>query len=246
MKYEICDLVFTSKEKAFCHFKTHFEGIYNRNETLSEADKHMLRSLLSNRSDFNEEYLSNIVDYRLIRNPKNYNAMETQFKYKTGEEQEPVWIPFSLHRCIVGKGRTEQAKNKKTLREIIDPQIKKYRETHPNQICKLCLAKDAIQVDHFEPTFSEMVENFHNYHNIQPNSALTEQQISLFIEYHQNNANLRYLCASCNLQTYIASKGKGRPQKYSEEEYKEINRKRSKARYVPRLPRLLTPSANLT
>lgn len=231
MKYTFGNLEFTSKEKATQFFRSRFQKIYDNQEELNQEDKDMLKTLLSGRTDFGEEYLLGITDFRLVQNPKNPKAMETQFLH------ESIWVPFSIERCVVGRPHTQNHNNNKSFREIIDPQIKEFYAQNENRVCKLCSKTTSIQVDHFSPSFHEMVKSFCHVHNINQNEPLSEAQITEFGLYHKRVANLRYLCAQCNLQTYLC-KGKGRPQIRSKEDAVALNRERAKARHV----RLLKPS----
>jgi hypothetical protein len=229
MKYTFGDLTFSSKEKAFDYFKAHFQSIYDDKKALSDGDKGILKQLLEKRDDFDDEYLSKITDFRLVENPKNKSAMETQFLF------EGNWIAFSLNRCIVGYGKTQNAKNNKSLREMIEPQIQEFRSQNEHRVCKLCLSTSSIQVDHYLPTFHNIVQNYYTFHGLTKDTILTESQMTDFVEYHKKTCNLRYLCANCNLQTYI--KGKGRKQLYSKEDAISLNRERARER-----KRLLRPS----
>lgn len=217
---------FSSKIKALDYYKDRFQGIWKKDEILSDDDKNDLKTLLCMRVDFEKDYIMNtITDFRIITN--KFRAFEIQFFDSACNN----WIPFSIGRCIVGKAKTEHAKMAKILRESINDQIQNYRNNFKeDQIkCQLCDETNHIQVDHISPIFSCIVEDFWN--NVDGGIDCSNDNIEKFKAYHYEVANYRFLCRYHNISEYHKQ---GKKKTMSEEEYSEKNKERAKQRYQPK------------
>lgn len=220
MKFTIANTQFSKKSDATEHFVSYFQGIWKRDEVLTDEDKCTLRNLLSARDDFEKDYIDQITDFRITTN--KYGAFEIQ--YKCGE----IWTAFSIARCIVGKPKTLKCKQGKILREAINDQIHDFRISNPIVKCSLCSCTTDIEVDHFTPLFSHLVADFLKSKNLSNDDPLTEEQILEFQTYHKANAKLRYLCKPHNLSEYTKI---GRKTEMSKEEYLIRNRQNALRRY---------------
>jgi len=208
---------FKSKNKATEFFKDYFQGLWKRQEKLSQDDKNTLNSLLHQRVDFQKEFVDNVItDFQIITN--RFCAFEIQYFDSNLNE----WVPFSISQCIVGKARTERFQLCKNFREKVNDQIQNYRsQFKPEEIkCKLCDCKTDIEVDHLYP-FASIVDDF----------IAEGKAEELFPSFHLEKATYRFLCKYHNTFEPLKS---GPRKTMSQEEYLEKNRMNAKARYQPR------------
>jgi hypothetical protein len=130
--------------------------------------------------------------------------------------------------CVSGKTTSTKDLFIASLRESIHPQISYYRATTDLSYCRICncsLVDTILHIDHYEPQFSELVDNFLQMHNdlvfpmkydknkITYHTKFKEQDEWIgeeFAKYHLENATLRVLCESCNLKrpnAFLEKKG---------------------------------------
>jgi hypothetical protein len=125
---------------------------------------------------------------------------------------------ISWKKCITGKTTPIRDLFISSLRESIYPQISHYRENTDLSYCRICdcsLIDKLIHIDHYEPQFAELINNFLEIHNglviptkydknkITYHTKFKEQDEWIgdkFAKYHLEHATLRVLCESCNIK----------------------------------------------
>ena len=207
-KFIFRNTTYKSKDIATTHYMDYFTRKWKDNTPLTSEDFDILKDLLKLRTDLNID-TSTIQDFRIITN--SYNAFEIQYL----QADDPEYKPFSIKRCIIGKGKTDMAKINKTLRESISNQIWNYRKDKPNPACQLCLSENCVEVDHMEPIFSTIVKRYIE------GKDLDSIDVEGFKQYHKDNANFRFLCKQCNISEFSK---RGRKKILTREE--EISRRK--------------------
>lgn len=114
----------------------------------------------------------------------------------------------SVKTCI--KGKYDASHVKKVFRRAILPQINAFIKTHDiPELCPSCHQYcERFEVDHVHP-FNHILNDFVHENHIDLNSIKTIQHQSLpdfeddelknkWIKYHEEHAQLQYLCSKCN------------------------------------------------
>lgn len=153
-----------------------------------------------------EQKLKNMVDLRIRQNTLNTRALAIDVVQEDGSIVDISWLP-----CI--SPRPFQYYWNQALRQSIWPQKNAFKLANPTETCPLCEEKiHAMQVDHYEPQFAQLVTNF-TLVNPMPADAETAVTLQgdvcfatkhreyeeLWQAYHQTNARLRIICEHCNL-----------------------------------------------
>lgn len=158
--------------------------------------------------------LKNFVDFQINYSVLNKKGMELNIVNENGTLTEISW-----KKCITGKKSTNNSKFNSALRTSVSNQIKDFRNKSNVDICQECncsLFQICSHIDHYEPQFSQLVENFleinkeiiHSIpesYNKKPNTYELffkddDKWIGeAFADYHFKNASLRVLCENCNL-----------------------------------------------
>lgn len=126
--------------------------------------------------------------------------------------QKCFWIRYEnreiddicIKKCFEGYNILNEISIK--MRELITEQINIYKNTHNEYVCQKCKIKTTlnnIHVDHYQPQFHVLRDTFIKISGLNLNEILkklnenidTQQQ---WIQYHNDNATLRYLCKFCN------------------------------------------------
>lgn len=138
------------------------------------------------------------------------NGNEQDFSYKK-------CTPTGAKNATKAKDSISKTTRLKCYREAIQPQISDYWENTANKQCSCCKSRFKIQVDHKEPSFALLVNNFEQQHqpqeypkfercdNVQTvrfsrSTNKNMRFIAAWQEFHQANAVYQLLCATCNLQ----------------------------------------------
>ena len=117
---------------------------------------------------------------------------------------------ISYQKCIDGYNNKSRVLS--CLRSSITDQINKFkRETEKPELCPICnkILDENFHIDHII-YFEEIVNNFLKENNIEYNDIEIVAQgtekfikdqnlVNRFKEYHEQHAQLRYVCAHCNL-----------------------------------------------
>ena len=146
---------------------------------------------------------------------KNNKLCFDRYDLKYDGETVPVAAPW-IFTCFgpgVKKDDNPLHRVKQALRKAIKYQIKEFRESVRNE-CQECGEEGYgldLEVDHDDPTFAKIVENFIKKYDqeylIKNVSKASNEDIWYFIneklekdwcEYHLKEANLRLLCITCH------------------------------------------------
>lgn len=137
-----------------------------------------------------------------IRKNTSFKTLEVYLHYNN-DTSDGVSV---MKTCITGVKKDGLTI---TMRTSIYDQIQDFRST-ANQICEICDSTDNLEVDHVEPQFTELKQNFIQKHSIVPykfdNNADNTKKFreedkefeDLWKSYHKKKAQLRMLCAKCN------------------------------------------------
>lgn len=212
--FKFLDKTYKSKSEATDFYLEMFlkQGVFE----LTQEQKSILHALHA----LNPSYTIDAEDYKLELN--KYNQVEIM------ELAGGKWFPFSIKRCIVGKGRTPIAQINKAFREAVSNQLWDFKKSKADCACQLCKSTESIQVDHLEPVFHTLVSN---YIESKPDFELTDESIADFQTYHSTNAKLRLLCEKCNLDEYTK---RGRKKFQTTESREEWVKNYHKRRYEER------------
>lgn len=109
------------------------------------------------------------------------------------QQKDNVYYTKNIHKILHF--------NTKLLRNLIRKDIIRFRKRNIKK-CLFCGSRKNLEVDHFNPTFAEIKNQFFKILSIylQINKKLRVSLIKkIWIEFHRKYANLRFLCKSCHL-----------------------------------------------
>jgi len=169
---------------------------------------------LCKRHPHSNEKLKQFVDFQICRDALNPRGMALNIINDDGSSTEISW-----KICVTGKAKTSKSKFNAALRQCISNQIKDFRNKSDLSFCKECkcsLFQNISHIDHYEPQFAQLVDDFVDLNKELIVSIPTEykkKEITfetlfkdedswigkLFEEYHLKNATLRVLCEKCNI-----------------------------------------------
>lgn len=149
------------------------------------------------------EKFCNLKDIRINYHPVFKNQLEVLIVREDGSFDD-VSV---LKKCVSGKNKDNLSI---AMRNCIFPQIKEFRESQLFLQCCICSNYDNIEIDHHEPDFVVLQNNFlKNEKNIPTKFDSDNCHIKKFTKedkefqdkwflYHKENAKLRVLCSKCN------------------------------------------------
>ena len=149
------------------------------------------------------EKFCNLKDIKIDYHPVFRNQLEVLIVREDGSFDD-VSV---LKKCVSGKNKDNLSV---AMRNCIFPQIKEFRESQLILKCCICSNFYNIEIDHHEPDFVVLQNNFlKNEKNIPTKFDSDHCHIKKFTEqdkdfqdkwflYHKENANLRVLCSKCN------------------------------------------------
>lgn len=171
-----------------------------------------LEDLILNNKEKNIQ--KKILYFGVMKNPLNIKSFHTYIKF-TDESYDDI----SFFRCIDNYKKDVIYKNDYTvlsncMRKIIRDQIFEFRQEkiqNKKFVCEMCPNIEKIEIDHIK-TFKVLVDEFlekNTYkYNIVDDLILGGEKIddknicfiNSWYDFHEENANLRCLCQSCNLK----------------------------------------------
>ena len=149
----------------------------------------------------------NLKDIEIIQNIQNKNAFGMNIINNDNTITSISWVT-----CIKGTNASVKQKLNNAFRSSISNQIMDFKKDKILQ-CQFCNSIDDIHVDHILH-FHKIRDNFLNTinHDLQIPNSFTNNNYNnivfldkdiefnnLWQKYHQQNAELRLLCRSCNL-----------------------------------------------
>lgn len=162
------------------------------------------------------EKLSKFSDFKIYKDALNKRALAIKIV-----NNDNTYTEISWRTCVTGKHKNNKTLFNSALRQCISYQIKFYRDTTDlsvcmNDECRTSLTDKTIHIDHAEPQFIKLVENFleenkekiteipndYNKTEITFETLFKDKDEWIgrdFAIYHEENAKLRVLCEKCNL-----------------------------------------------
>jgi hypothetical protein len=122
---------------------------------------------------------------------------------------------FSYEKCKYNLDRLIKKRRESAYREAVQEQIEYFHYVHraSSQSCDLCGSQQDLQVDHYQPTFLDLVNDFETGKSDLP-TEFEEVQETVYSKrfcksnsqykeawqhYYQQHAHLRLLCKKDNL-----------------------------------------------
>jgi hypothetical protein len=212
-KYFIGELGFKTKKDCLSHTRNIINGLVCGKINKDHIQYDFLENLLKNHDHYEEKKGEGIDYFFIIPDPLDKRYFQTWIKRINDTE-----VVFSWNHCCKFKPRTHTELLTDAMREAIHEDI---YELKMNQVmkCNLCKTIDHVcadfHVDHDDPPFREIKENFLKQTNLPiPNIFGTSQyrlikftpdDISFkndWIAYHKNTAVLQILCKYCNFKKH--------------------------------------------
>jgi hypothetical protein len=153
------------------------------------------------------------IDYLIIRIRPPYNGKALYIKNKDDKPEDDVSYKSCL-RNLFGKFNREKDNDAKILHAfrhtISETKRKDFFLNSNYKHCEDCGLSDTINIDHFELSFQQILDEFIFVNNIdfcklkvfENNDNLYEFEDKIFqekwVQYHDTNAIFRFLCKSCN------------------------------------------------
>ena len=198
----------TAKKTYFLNKKYRI-GLCESVKTYNETDFLEFCELFKSHPDYDEK-INDIIDISI--NPNYYNNNTELQIIKKDKSARAI----SLLECCKGNvaNKNIPIQNlKSAMRNSISTQINEFRRKNPIEICNKCQLMGKVDVDHHNPTFQQIYNNFMKinklnlpteFNNHISNSSIFKDDDIIFNEtwqkYHMSNCNLRYLCHLCNLK----------------------------------------------
>lgn len=218
-KYMIGNQEFTSQDKAIAYFREEILKKVGYTNSVKEANLELyniIKDVLKNHPDaltkgvvdeFNNIILKDII---LVENLTNKGTYHMQIINK-----DDKYVDISWNKAITKKETSCIDKLKSALRQSIFYQIKNFRDI-TEKICSLCKSTNNLEVDHENPTFKQLVEQFlinktypTIFNKIDRNTENKNESYYIFVEenkefenewknFHLKNSKLRFLCKICH------------------------------------------------
>jgi hypothetical protein len=211
-KYIIGDKSFKTKTDAENYVRELIKTIGVCNSVITSPELfNELMAIVNNHPNKNK--IKNIIDFRIINNKLNKNALELNIIKEDGTIEDISW-----KSCISGKHKTHKQQLQDAYRYSVDEQIYNYKQSVPLDYCSLCCNEcimfGGVQIDHVIH-FEKLYRDFQNQINIEPPVDFDEASDGsnrrmfkkcdsdyeiAWQEYHKKNGVLRVLCRDCNLK----------------------------------------------
>lgn len=165
---------------------------------------------LCERHPHSSSKMRDCVDFRIGKDPFTQRGYGLSVIHADGSVK-----PISWRMCVTGKGKSTSTLFNASLRHSVSDQIWAFKQRVDVSSCVLCgcsLVCQPYHVDHDNPTFMALVQDFVVKNNVcipstygktcayapmfKPEDAWIGD---LFAKHHETHATLRIVCVSCNL-----------------------------------------------
>lgn len=200
--------------------KAWLEARAHRSICKGTEDFNIMNSILQNHPDYNKWKNTDVEYFKITRAPKKKHLQVYMKMQGISSPRLVSWVT-----SVKGKKREVNEEKRiensitSAMRTAIIPQIDHYTFTHPIRKCALCESYNNIEVDHYPKKFREIKEEFLELNETREdsqeipktyfhrtkwifNSKVGNSFESQWIQYHQEQATYRYLCATCNQKTH--------------------------------------------
>jgi hypothetical protein len=169
--------------------------------------------LLCKRHPHHLDKLNKFVDFEIYQDVLNKRGLALNIVNSDNTKTEISW-----RICITGTNKSVKTLFNSSLRQCISYQIQEFRDVSDLSYCRECkcsLYYKTLHIDHHEPQFIKLVEDFMELNKetiIMPieynkkdktfETLFKDEDIwigKLFEQYHLQHATLRVLCETCNL-----------------------------------------------
>lgn len=146
-----------------------------------------------------------LTDICIKTNELNHNYLEVNMI--KGNLKEDI----SIKACCRKSPYPKNYNLKRAMRDGITQQIVEFRSEHYKEPCQLCGDNTKIEIDHYNPSFEILSNDFikitnlpipeefdDNFYNAPTFKKENEEFRNSWFLYHKNNSNLRCLCQKCN------------------------------------------------
>jgi len=151
--------------------------------------------------------VNNITAFRIRRSKLNKIAIVLQLKRLTSSK----WLTVSWRAGCLGY-RPCTYPLQSAFRQAIYYQIKNWKRQAAKPKCQYCSSREQLQVDHVQPSFSELTKQFlssvtkaeiplvFNYQKFGGRSfRRNNRQFRIqWCKYHKTNSTFQWLCKPCN------------------------------------------------
>lgn len=191
------------EKKEYFRHKIYGIGLTSSVKNHNEQDYKEFLELFKNHPEYPEK-IQGIVDVFIVRNKMTPKYYELGIIKDDGTTDN-----ISYLACC--KIKHDKSKNlKESMRYCIKPQIDEFRKNNKLE-CVSCGSLLNIEIDHNEPSFKKLYDDFiemnpnipSSFDNTYFNSAcfkeVDKDYNELWYDYHLKHANLQCLCKKCNL-----------------------------------------------
>jgi hypothetical protein len=169
-------------------------------------------SALCERHPDHTDKLKNFVDFQIYTNMWSKHGLALNIVNRDDSTTEISW-----RICLTGTAKSTKTRFCSALRQCVSAQIQEFRARTDLSRCMLCkgsLKGKAPHIDHHEPQFAKLVEDFmelnksitmpteYDKKKVTFETLFRKEDVEIgasFGRYHLENATLRVLCETCNL-----------------------------------------------
>ena len=197
VKITVGQHVFNTKNAALHYYRKYINSIENGiYDTDTECFLELMQ-LFKNHPDYEKKIGSkNVCGIEVRTNEWNKTAKDLWLLY---EDEWDKMERISWRYCIRSPP-TDKMNVTTILRHAIHDHILSFRKSQKDQRCQLCLSNESIEVDHHEPKFHSIRDDWLDDDKF--SCILLNGENSKWIqdwkEYHNHVCNLRFLCRGCN------------------------------------------------
>jgi hypothetical protein len=237
VKFTIGNKTFTSIKQCTTYTRAILEELYELcgdDKLVKETHPEYFNYLcaLVKRHPYHEEKMKRFIDFKIVpaafrffTTGKNIIIIDDESLLTHSNNGYLNCKHLSWKICVEGKCPSSNEMFNRVLRIVIEDQIYQHRLQSTETICALCnqsMSGKQTHVDHAEPQFSQLVDDFININKIvipdrygkepvkfTPIFCNTDSWIAdQFADYHLQNATLRVVCGDCNVRRpkYYAQK----------------------------------------
>lgn len=214
MKTKIHNQEFKTKNDAYVHVRALLKSLNNTTVGADHDQFPFLCELIKRHCCYLEKVGCGVKAFRIVvNNTYNKGTSHLEIIRTDGTMIDISWVMC----CRQTKPRPVKFYLNRAMRHAIELQIlsfkTEYKKQHP-YVCAICSATDAVfHVDHHKPQFSDLTKDFVQKYPNHPTTFARKplskghdvfhtedkQYEENWSKYHKAKANLRILCARCNL-----------------------------------------------
>jgi len=212
-KYNIGDIQFKTKKECETYTRNIINSLGCCTINKTHTQFNFFENLLKNHQEYTDKMGTGIEYFYIIKNPLNKKCFHAMIQRTDGSKTDFSWLD-----CCKFKKRSTKEDLTKAMREAVKFDMIEFKRSN-KLICNLCnvenLPYDKYHIDHVEPSFKTLSEDFLKTKQNIPTtfSECKTTYTTIFKDedkefknewflYHHNNCKLQVLCSCCNFKKH--------------------------------------------